>query len=335
MNLLNLLNSILETKKIKEVATTLNVATGTVKRWIENKNIPSSYTFDLMKMSGLEIDYTSFSYKDKDQFFTTPKDAKYCFDVFKNIIGDLNDYTFIEPSAGSGNFFNILPPKKIGLDIEPRCKGVEKMDYLSWKPPQGKYVVIGNPPFGLRGNMALKFINHSIFADYVGFILPQLFESDGKGVPRKRVKGFNLIHSEKMNTTFKFPNGNDVKVNCVFQIWSKHNSNKKYDIENTQTKDYSIYSLSDGDKPSMIRNKKMHNRCDVYLPSTCFGEENIKCYNSMKELPNNRGYGIVFHKNKNKYIEKCNYSNWKEVCFLSTNSAYNLRISQINNLLKN
>ena len=36
-----------------------------------------------------------------------------------------------------------------------------------------KYVVIGNPPFGLRGQLALKFINHSYdFADYVCFILP-------------------------------------------------------------------------------------------------------------------------------------------------------------------
>jgi hypothetical protein len=331
---MDILNTILKNKNLKEVSTTLNVSTGTVKRWIGKKSIPSSYKFDLMKMNGMEIDYKSFSYKDKDQFFTTPEDAKYCFGVFKNIVGDLSGYTFIEPSAGSGNFFNILPKKKIGLDIEPRCKGVKEMDYLKWKPPQGKYIVIGNPPFGLRGNLALKFINHSIFADYVAFILPQLFESDGKGVPRKRVKGFNLIHSEKLNTTFKSPDGDDIKVNCVFQIWSKHTSNKKYEIENQSTDDYSIYSLSDGDKPSMIRNKKFHNCCDIYLPSTCFGEENIKCYNSMKELPNNRGYGIVFHKNKTSYIEKCKSSNWKQVCFLSTNSAYNLRMSQINKLLK-
>jgi hypothetical protein len=52
--------------------------------------------------------------------------------------------------------------------------------------------------------LALRFINHSnnFHAEYVCFILPQLFESDGKGVPRKRVKGFNLIHSEKIETNF-------------------------------------------------------------------------------------------------------------------------------------
>ena len=51
----------------------------------------------------------------------------------------------------------------------------------------------------LSPSFEYDFINHSSkFADYVCFILPQLFESDGKGVPRKRVKGLNLIHSEKL-----------------------------------------------------------------------------------------------------------------------------------------
>ena len=58
-----------------------------------------------------------------------------------------------------------------------------------------------------RLNSKNKFINHSFeFANYVCFILPQLFESDGKGVPRKRVKGYNLIHSilnnKKVNTVY-------------------------------------------------------------------------------------------------------------------------------------
>ena len=68
---------------------------------------------------------------------------------------------------------------------------------------KNNFIVIGNPPFGLRGQLALKFINHSSkFADYVCFILPQLFQSDGKGVPRKRVIGLNLIHSETLKTSF-------------------------------------------------------------------------------------------------------------------------------------
>jgi hypothetical protein len=110
------------------------------------------------------------------------------------------DYTFIEPSAGNGSFLKILPiNRRIGFDIEPKFIEIIEQDYLEWSPCENKkYIVIG----GLRGQLALKFINHSSkFADYVCFILPQ----DGKGVPRKRVIGLNLIHSEKLDTEFEFP----------------------------------------------------------------------------------------------------------------------------------
>ena len=84
-------------------------------------------------------------------------------------------------------------------------------------------VILGNPPFGLRGNLALQFINHSYsFADAVCFILPPLFDSDGKGSPMGRVKGYRLAHSEKLPTnSFVYPNGKEVDVATVFQVWTK------------------------------------------------------------------------------------------------------------------
>ena len=49
------------------------------------------------------------------------------------------------------------------MDIEPKIENIDTQDYLSWLPSdkQKKYIVFGNPPFGLRGQLALKFINHS------------------------------------------------------------------------------------------------------------------------------------------------------------------------------
>ena len=90
-----------------------------------------------------------------------------------------------------------------------------------------------------------------------------------------------------------------------------------------------VYSLSDGGTPSTTRNKKMHNNCDIYLPSTCFGKENMKYYNSFESLPSRKGYGIVFLENKEENIEKFKKIIWRDVAFLSTNSAYNIRSSQI------
>ena len=64
---------------------------------------------------------------------------------------------------------------------------------------------------------------------------------------------------------------------------------------------------------------------------SCFGKENMKYYSSFDTLPRQKGYGIVFLKNKEINLEKFKKINWSSVAFLSTNSAYNIRSSQIEN----
>ena len=347
---LKLLEDLLETYSIKKLAESLNVATGTVVRWQQLKDVPSNYCFDLLRLAGKKIDYSLYTAKEKDQFFTPLDTARHCFEVFKRVFAKYNqngqhttqhthtieDYHFIEPSAGSGSFLKILPDHLdvTAIDIEPGSPGIIEADYLSWAPnhsPALKYIVFGNPPFGLRGQLALKFINHSAkFADYVAFILPQLFESDGKGVPRKRVHGFNLLHSEKLSRAhFHDPQGSLIPVNCIFQVWSREHQNPEYTIKPVDTSVIQIYSLSDGGTPSTTRNKKMFNCCDVYLPSTCFGAAVMKPYTSFDLLPRRKGYGVVFHQDKKDNLEKFHKIDWSKVAFLSTNGAYNIRTSQI------
>ena len=353
ISLLSILNKLLEKINIKELSEKLNLAPGTLTRWIDLNDIPKSYEFDLLKMAGIKIDYSKYSSKQKDQFFTPVKTAQYCFVKFCEKIKEFDetekDFVFIEPSAGDGSFLKVLPENRtIAMDIESTKSVILEQDYLDWKPldqplepnfdstfSKGgrRYVVFGNPPFGLRGHLALRFINHSSeFADYVCFILPQLFESDGKGVPRKRVKGFNLIHSEKIETNFYEPNKNELKVNTIFQIWSKHHINKDYDIQDFTTENMRVYSMSDGGTVASTRNKNMIGKCDVYIPSTCFGKENMKYYNSFENLPGKKGYGIMFYTNKEEALQKFLLIDWKNIAFLSTNSAYNLRSSQIYSL---
>ena len=284
---LHLLEECLKITTIKDVAVKLNLCIGTIKRWIELKDVPIQYTFDLHKILSRDTDYSKYSSSLKDQFFTPTSVAQKCRDTFQREVAtvvSISDYTFIEPSAGDGSFLKILPKGTIGLDIEPRSGGIQKQDYLSWTPTvattptaPNKYIVFGNPPFGLRGHLALNFINHSYaFADYVCFILPQLFESDGKGTPRKRVKGYHLIYSEGVSAMFYNPDKQEVKVNGVFQIWSKHTSNVKYDIKTNSEENMKVYSLSDGGTVSSTRNKDMIGKCDIYIPSTCFGKDNIE-----------------------------------------------------------
>jgi len=339
-NLIECVNNLLTTISMKALAKELNISVGTIVRWLELNDIPKNYEFDILKLSNIPIDYSKYSSKEKNQFFTPLETVQKCFQLFIETITfyqeDITKYVYIEPSAGDGSFLAVLPSDTIAMDIEPRHPSVFICDYLDWTPTEcNNYVVFGNPPFGLRGHTALKFINHSYtFADYVCFILPQLFESDGKGVPRKRVYGYNLIFSTKLDSNFYEPDGNVVKIHTVFQIWSKKHTNNSYVIKDYTNEKMKIYSMSDGGTIASTRNKDMIGNCDIYIPSTCFGKENMKCYTNFEDLPGRRGYGIVFVGDKVTMLNKMLNIEWNEVAFLSTNSAYNLRSSQIYSLFE-
>lgn len=339
-----LLLELLENYSMNEIASELSLHIGTVKRWIDKKEVPTNYYNDINSLLGNKYELFD-GYRANDQFFTLPEVAKYCYEktieTVKNLGIDINDYSFIEPSAGCCSFYELLPKnKRIGIDIDPKgylAKELIKSDYLKFIPDiNNKYIVIGNPPFGLRGNLALRFINHSEqFADFVAFILPPLFDSTGKGVPMKRVKKYKLILSEKLPLeSYYYPNGEKLSIATIFQIWSKFGDKNLAEIEdNDYSSFFRIYSMSNGNTPSSKRNVKMIGNCDAYLPSTCFS--GMKAYDSFYDLPNKRGYGIKIYKNKEKILEIINSINWESVAFLSTNSALNLRTDLITKAIIN
>jgi hypothetical protein len=319
-----------------EISEKINVNKNTISRWELLESVPRSYHFDLLELNGDEIDYQLFNEKDKDQFFTKKSTAIKCIEILKNKLSEIGEnqenYIFIEPSAGNGSFLLELPKEnRIGLDIEPMHEEIVKTNFLKWNPENGKYITIGNPPFGLRGNLALRFINHaSKFSDFVAFILPQIFESNGKGNCMNRVKDMNLIHSQKVESSFYYPNGDEVEVNVIFQIWSKHHKVEK--ISQSSSDYIKIYSVSNGGTSSTIRNKKMWDKCDFYLPTTCF-EDKMKLYTKFDDLPQKRGYGVVILKNFEEISTLLMSTDWKEKSFVSTNSAYNLRFDLIEKVL--
>lgn len=55
----------------------------------------------------------------------------------------------------------------------------------------------------------------------------------------------------------------------------------------------------------------------------------MKYYDSFTSLPGKKGHGIVIKDRKQDSIEKFRRIDWSTVAFLSTNSAYNIRTSQI------
>jgi hypothetical protein len=333
-NIYDLFLMSLEKYGINHLVDEMQVNKNTINRWLLLKNVPKYYFFDLCNLLEVDVDYSKFSVQEKDQFFTSKETVIYCLSVLNNKLKELDvnesEYTFIEPSAGDGSFYNELPEdRRIGLDIEPKSEGIIIGNFLKWNPSElKKYVTVGNPPFGLRGNLALRFINHSSqFSEFVAFIVPQLFDSDGKGSCKGRVKGMNLIHSEKIKPDFYYPDGSNVIVNVVFQIWSK---NFKLDNDKLSCSDFiKIYSVSDGGTPGTTRNKEMLYKCDLYLPTTCFGVENMKLYENFEDLPQRRGYGIIILKDYERVMAAFKTINWSDSSFRSTNGAFNIRFDLI------
>ena len=306
---------------------------GTVKRWVENGDVPRQYVIEFKRFAGEEIDYDGMSEIEKDQFFTSPQTAEYCFRVLKDKLRQLGvterEYQWIEPSVGDGSFGRLMKEGSVFIDVDPKYPGTKKRDFLGWEPEGGKWIVMGNPPFGFRGNLALKFMNHAAkFADFVAFIVPQTFESDGKGSCKSRVKGLNLIHSERVGEEFHYPDGRVTNVSCVFQIWSKNYKVEEEKVDLSHL--VKIMSVSDGGTPGTTRNKKYHDVCSYFVVSSHYGKDKLQLVKKFSELSRG-GYGFyVLDERVCEYIEKINF---QDICFVSTNGAVNLRLDIIERAL--
>ena len=185
---------------------------------------------ELWRGNPLIPSWVDISKVDLDRFFTRQDVAAAChellLEVMKNDYADTLSYKFIDPSAGTGVFYDLMPPDRaVGIDVVPSRPVFEQHDFLSWSPPEKRrrYAVVGNPPFGYRAWLALAFVNHAAtFADYIGFILPMAFQSDGKGSPKHRVHGAELVQSRSLPPdAFVNENGRSVKINALWQVWRR------------------------------------------------------------------------------------------------------------------
>ncbi|EMH41379.1 hypothetical protein HMPREF1431_01633 [Helicobacter pylori GAMchJs106B] len=74
-----------------------------------------------------------------DQYFTKPSVALKCFQKACEVIKkyeNLDDFIFLEPSAGDGVFYDLFPKnRRIGIDIEPKRDGFIQCDFLNYKLP--------------------------------------------------------------------------------------------------------------------------------------------------------------------------------------------------------
>ena len=170
-----------------------------------------------------------------DQFYTKPEVADECWrkslPVFEGITKS-GDLFFVEPSAGDGVFYDLLPDgKRIGFDLEPDHKEVIKRDFIKcrYKSPADKKhtVVIGNPPFGLRGKLAVRFVNKALkIADTVGFIVPVIFRK--YFIHKQLEPAARWVYAAPLpRCAFRTHTNNEYCVNTEFQVWTRIPSEHK------------------------------------------------------------------------------------------------------------
>lgn len=184
-----------------------------------------------------------------DKFYTKKEVAIACIDYL-----DLEEYDLIiEPSAGSGSFFNnINTNNKIGLDLFPENENIKQADWFKYSISQEykNVLIVGNPPFGKRNHLSKKFIEHAASFENVktiAFILPNVYNKHTlqKIVP----KSFRLKDIINLPRNSFQINGEDYHVPCSFFIFDKSNGNcLRFNPDNyKETKDWRYGTKDDYD----------------------------------------------------------------------------------------
>jgi len=254
-----------------------------------------------------------------DKYYTPKSTVKKCLDIFFNMV-DVEDVTeIIEPSAGNGAF-SLNMPNCISYDIEPEHESIIKQDFLTLDLPYRKgRAIIGNPPFGNRNNLALKFFKKSInICDYIGYILPisQLNNTDS-------FYEFDLISSHDLGKL----NYSGVIVRCCFNVYSRpvkglnikpdlksdlfslHRTNRD-NFENTNA-DFIFCKRGSAGKESFENGKRYGDEYKVvvfdksnldYIRGIILGNDwsNFKKHQSSPNISKNDIYRLFNNKNNDK-----------------------------------
>ena len=273
-----------------------------------------------------------------DQFFTRPTVAKTCWESFKKHMKstgvNITRYKFVEPSAGLGVFYDLLPDdRRVGVDVAHFRAEYIQADFLSWAPKNNgySYACIGNPPFGYRAWLALAFLNHAAqFSDYVGFIVPMAFQSRGKSNVQDRVKGLRLIHSSPLPPdSFIDADGNILKVNALWQIWGRTIVKEKA-APKTCSQYIDLFTV-DMRKERLCGQKRLHE-ADFFLQRT-FYTEPPSLVTSFDQVRYVCGYGIVIKHERQKVLRALKNADWRHYSNLASHNCRHISMCHIREVL--
>lgn len=173
-----------------------------------------------------------------DKYYTPIETANFCWDKVEEVIGFNNISEIIEPSCGDGAFYHHpLYTPHFGYDIKPEYYTeygeIFEQDFLkvNMNYLDGR-LFIGNPPFGYRNSMSVKFYNKCCeLGDYIAFILPISQLNNNLQMYR-----FDLIYSYDLGV-LQYSN---VPLHCCFNIYKRPVSGELNCKPNVELKDITI-----------------------------------------------------------------------------------------------
>ncbi|MET4133382.1 putative RNA methylase [Porphyrobacter sp. MBR-155] len=182
-----------------------------------------------------------------DQFYTDSNVAGVLYDFLRSKF-DLNEFQFIEPSAGTGSFSRLLPPGSLAYDLDPKAPGIIEADFLKAELPEtGKLGVVGNPPFGKNSSLAIRFFNHAALkAELIAFIVPATFQK--MSVQRRLDPHLHLVAEAPVPHNAFWFCGKRKHVPTVFQIWARRDVKRNTQRPPTRHPDFDfVKNPSDAD----------------------------------------------------------------------------------------
>lgn len=212
-----------------------------------------------------------------DKFYTKPETA---LSLIQQL--DLSTYDYIiEPSAGSGAFSGNIDGC-LAYDLSPEQEDIVEADWLTLDKSEfkdKKCLVIGNPPFGTGGNLAMKFILESAeFADTIAFILPKSFKKESKknAIPLD----YHVIVEEDLPANSFTLNGKDYSVPCVWQVWVKKDTLRQKTVFKRTTELFDFVSKDNAD----FRIQRIGGRAGIagrnldFSPNSSYFVKNMSTY---------------------------------------------------------
>ncbi len=192
------------------------------------------------------------------QFYTKPDVAATCWQHFTKILSTfdraIDELDFVEPAAGAGAFYVLMPPRRrYGIDIAPKSAQITQQDFFKVKTLHSlprDTAIIGNPPFGKRGKLAIAFFNHAaVLADIIGFIVPVSFRK--WRVHKQLAPSMHFISKFALpREAFQLDCGKPFSVNTEFQIWTRfplqdtHQDMRQYQPLPINHKDFRIWQYN-------------------------------------------------------------------------------------------